>query len=258
MLENPRLAGWRVGRVEGVDTSERYPIVKDRDGLPVRAASLPILDQDTFDRVQEKLRQPDKRGRKTRRGSHAYLLSGLLVCGVCGRKMFGARYRTNSAWRHTYACKAGHTHTLTCSGAALDSVVTDLLLARVRAESFEAQAVVFTGDAELVEVEGEIAELRAAFRDRTTKAKPMTTLALIGDLEERRDLLLAERAAFIKATAGPAVDALDEDVWAASDLDKQRAYVSRLIAGIVVYPADPLTGRLRFNPDRVSIDWREN
>lgn len=76
MVRHPRLLGQRI--------HDGRPIVDD-DGVPL-TVDPPLIDRDTWDRLQAALS-----GRDRRRGlsTHATLLSGLVRCGRCGGPMSG-------------------------------------------------------------------------------------------------------------------------------------------------------------------------
>ena len=62
-----------------------YVGVVEWDGVEYEGQHEPIVDRATFDRVQELLSARAVRGTRERR--HHHYLKGLLVCGVCGRRL---------------------------------------------------------------------------------------------------------------------------------------------------------------------------
>ncbi len=62
-----------------------YVGVVERDGVEYPASHEPIVERATFDKVQELLAARAMRGTRERR--HHHYLKGLLVCGVCGRRL---------------------------------------------------------------------------------------------------------------------------------------------------------------------------
>ena len=68
----------------------------------------PIIDEDTFERVQMLIAAGSRRAgiaRKPRASARGYLLSGLLYCGLCGRRMIGSFNNNRNHYRCTYAAK---------------------------------------------------------------------------------------------------------------------------------------------------------
>lgn len=62
-----------------------YVGVVQWDGIEYEGSHEPLVDRATFDRVQELLEGRAMRG--TRERKHHHYLKGLLVCGVCGRRL---------------------------------------------------------------------------------------------------------------------------------------------------------------------------
>ena len=62
-----------------------YVGVVEWDGVAYEGGHEPLVDRATFDRVQELLASRAMRGTRERR--HHHYLKGLLVCGVCGRRL---------------------------------------------------------------------------------------------------------------------------------------------------------------------------
>jgi DNA invertase Pin-like site-specific DNA recombinase len=88
MLKNERYVGrviWNRSQwVKDPDTGKRRRRENPREEWIVRECE-PIVDQATWDRAQARFRHRTGRG-----GVPSYLLSGLLVCGVCGGKLIVA------------------------------------------------------------------------------------------------------------------------------------------------------------------------
>ena len=85
-------------------------IVKCGD-IQVEGAHEPLVDKDTWDRVQFCLNARPHKGKRWPRGLHpkqrvsSYLLSGLIRCGQCGSAMIGSydRLKSGKRWRF-YVC----------------------------------------------------------------------------------------------------------------------------------------------------------
>ena len=68
-----------------------------------------LIDQETFDRVKQKLQKRRQKHNRTR--NSPYLLSGLLHCGHCGGIMAGRGYKVKDTYPHQYytcTTAAGH------------------------------------------------------------------------------------------------------------------------------------------------------
>jgi DNA invertase Pin-like site-specific DNA recombinase/predicted RNA-binding Zn-ribbon protein involved in translation (DUF1610 family) len=119
MILRPRNAGLRVHRGKIVG----------------KAAWEPILDRDTFDRLTAMLTDP---ARKTsNRGTAVrYLMSGIALCGVCGKTMMGTAQRVHKGRNQpsTYKCQNAGCHAVVRSMALVDSVVEGAIVGRLVAD----------------------------------------------------------------------------------------------------------------------------
>lgn len=241
-LRLPRLAGYQAHRGE---------IVRDAAGAPVFGQWEPVLDVETWERLQEALAAAT-RG-KTRQASRRYLLSGILRCGVCGRRTVGARMK--GARSHLYRCNPtmGQRHHNSVIGPPTDELVTAVIKAHIAAgEPLPEIAPTRpdpTGD-RLAIVGEQIAELMAAYRAGQLSAA--VTFPQIEQLELERVELQAQHAEFIARTTGPAVASVED--FDGLDLDRQRAILETLLDYIVLAPS---AGRgSRWTPDRLEYVWK--
>ena len=244
MLLGPRLAGWRVHR--GI-------VATNADGSPVRGQWEPILDQDTFDRLNVVLTREDTRRRKPRKGSRHYLLTGTARCGICNGPMYGNAAQKGAGLFY-YQCKGSMTdrHSVAVSGSGVDEAVSALVLRRLEREELARPTATFDAEAELERTKEQITELMTAFRENRLSAA--ITFPQVEQLEARRDELEAQRASFIDATAGPEIRPLSAAEWAAMDTDRQRAIVERNLSAVLIKPATK--GGNRLDLSRVVPVWR--
>lgn len=255
MLRNPRLAGRSVYRGE---------VVLDDHDQPVRGQWEPLVDDDTFDRLQALLNERGEgKGPGSRPGARRYLLSGLARCGVCRSTMTGV-WITNQPEKgkrstHRYLC-AGSTptvnkHVVTLTGRGLDDLVTEAVLARyATVKADDNTPPEFEGDARLQEVTTMLAELEAAYKARQIPGKRY--LRLSSDLDEEREELNAAREAFIHATVGPPVTPVTPEMWEAMTVGERRARVGRLVEAVIVKASPKRYPGPFFDEGRVEIVWR--
>ena len=78
---------WSMVSVRDILRNRAYVGTYTRFGVRVPASHAPVISQDDFGRVQERLDQ--RRPAKGSRQLSAFLLSGLAYCGYCGNKMIG-------------------------------------------------------------------------------------------------------------------------------------------------------------------------
>lgn len=244
LLRAPRLAGWRV---------HRGKIAVDADGRPVRGVWEPLMDQDTFDRLQVAL--GGRAGRSPgRRGARRYLLSGVARCGTCGARMYGSRTPSG----HAYVCQvdggAAGSHTVSISGAPTDEAVSAVVVGRLRGETLHAgtdTAAAFEHADRLAEIPDKIAELMGEYN--TGRLSGAVVFPQVAKLEAEQADLSAERDRYIAATSGPNMREADPETFEDLDTDRQRLIVEKLLEAVVI--AATRKGA-PWTPDRITYVWR--
>ena len=239
-LRSPRLVGLRVHRGE---------VLLDDTGRPVRGLWEPMLDRDTYDRLQLVIVRPEVRSRVPRRNARHYLLTGTVRCGVCNQPMYGNRYAEG---RHYYRC-SGEGHTLSVSGHGTDALVRELVLARLSTEDVgSGPRSVWAGEGELATVERKIAELMAAFdAGRLTGDLVFPRVAA---LQEQQAQMRESRAQWLVSTTGPATHPISRAEWDGMSMDLRRGHVERLLSAVLVRPSRQQQNRL--DPQRLVPVWR--
>lgn len=239
LLKGPRLAGWRVHQGQ---------IARDADGREVRGVWEPLLTQEEYDALQVALRG---RGGASggRRGARRYLLSGIVRCGQCGRRMYGS----TTASAYAYACRGPQgtmAHTVSISGPPTDEAVTEVVTARLaQVGTIERPAQVFPEADRLSEIPTKIAELMAAYnRGQLSGA---IVFPQVEALENEQAQLATERQRFVSSTSATHVSA---EAFETPDIDRKRAIVEQLFEAIVISPSSKGTP---WSPDRINYVWRQ-
>lgn len=253
LLKGPRLAGWRVhqGRIATDKNGQPVRLRCPKTGEPVQ----PILDQDTFDRLQQLLTRPEGRRRIPRKGARHYLLTGLARCGRCNGPMYGHHYgEAKGEPRYYYVCRGSSAdkHIVSISGHGTDAFLERIVLARLAAEDFETAPPAFADDERLAQVRDSIAELMSAFSEGRLSAA--VVFPQVEKLEAERDDLDAERDRFIRATAGPRIAQLTPEAWQGFDIARRRAVLEQLFDAVMIKPAQQQQNRLDL--DRIAPVWR--
>jgi site-specific DNA recombinase len=133
ILANPRYTGYQVWNRTSADRSDlspsgRRPTVRNERQdwvVSARIAHPPLVSEQDFLAVQAvRARRVNARG-----GTHSYLLTSRLQCGLCGRRM--ESYRVHD--RAGYRCRHGHSSARTRNKTTLASLYLreDLLLDRI-------------------------------------------------------------------------------------------------------------------------------
>ena len=133
-----RIAGTEIKQRSGkpgVRFNEAAERIEHRGILPA------LVDRETWERVQEKLRQ--RRGRTTShkaKNLDRFILSGLLICDHCGAKMFGqrsTRRKNGKTYEYErYVCSSYHTkgHSVCGHHMINQAAILAVLLEKLREE----------------------------------------------------------------------------------------------------------------------------
>lgn len=249
-MRNPRLVGIR---------TYRGAVLNDGSGRPVRGQWEPMVDQDTWDRLQKALERPEQRGRIPRRDARHYLLTGLVRCGICNSPMYGNRYGEHKGEpRFYYVCNAEgvQKHSLGVSGHGTDELIGRLLvgrMARAAAEGPAPSVPEWHGGERIEELEG----LIAATLDQLGKGK-IAAERIFGQaerLEAELSELRAERNAWIAESTGPAVDVVSAAEWRDMSTDDKRAIAEKWLSAVYIKPAVKQQNRLDEN--RIEPVWKK-
>lgn len=238
VLLNPRYAGHRLYNGEQQEAAGKWEA---------------ILDAETSKRLEEVLTDPRRRTAPDDLNSK-YLLSGIVVCGKCGAKMFAAPVpAAGGCKRMVYRCFGGYC--MQRSLADVDGLVVAVVVGRLSKPDA----------AQLFAVGDKVAELSAQAADLRDRRSFIASLAADGLLPQsdarpqigKLTARLAEvEGALASAEAfNPAAALLHAaDVgkaWADLPLGTQRKIIRALIT-VTILPA----GRGKdFSPDQVRIDW---
>jgi DNA invertase Pin-like site-specific DNA recombinase len=239
ILCNPRLIGKRTYKGEVV-----------ADGIWE-----PILDVETFERLQGTLRRAAKPGRPSRR-----LLSGIARCGNCSAPMWSThRYDDGNAIAR-YGCVkrpgAPGCGTVTIVADKLEQLITDAVVHRLSSkhvnQALRSKPKPTRVDVDLARLERDLEDLASDYgAGRITRRE---WLSAREQLEQR----LAHARRSLDETNGTAALAPFRgndvrDVWDQLDVERRRAVLNALVGRIIVKPATT-TGK--FTADRVDVEWR--
>jgi DNA invertase Pin-like site-specific DNA recombinase len=246
IVMNARYAGWRTDKARKIVTA---------NGEPVRGTWKPILDQDTFDRVQLVLTdQARVKGPRSRKGARKYLLSGILRCGICNGVLYGNIDQRRGI--HYYTCKAlrGRKHSLAVSGASAERVVGAQVGLRLLAlPETQREPEPFGGDGRLAELDQLIADGMAQI-DKDPNLSGVV-YPRVSAWAQEQTALTEERTKWLLETSGPTVKAVDAADWAAMDLPTKRSHIENLVDAVIVRPPDPEKRGPRFDPNRLVYAW---
>jgi DNA invertase Pin-like site-specific DNA recombinase len=246
--------GWSGTAVAGVLRNPRLIGARTYKGQVVAEDAWPaIVDRETFERLQAKIRRTSRPGRPAKR-----LLSGVARCGLCGAPMWTSHHKRVTGSVPRYVCVVGPGRpgcgALSIVAEGLEELITEAVLYRLGTKAL-ARALTRKpkqkpGDADLGRIERDLDDLAADFGAGSISRREW--LAARKPLEER----LARARRIVDATNGTAALAAfrGTDVrvaWDKLDLDRKRAVLDALIDRIVINPATKPV----FDADRVDVVW---
>lgn len=245
VLERPSLIGQRVHRGAVVGTMEGDA----------------ILDRDTFDRLTALFRDTARASKRKGPGA-VHILSGIVLCGLCGSPMHrtaGWTPKPDSKTRHAvspaYCCKA-------CNGTRrsqepVDHLVTEAVLRRLEREDAVDMFAPATDDraatarAELDAIAARLANAADAFAEGDIDRQQLARIT--ANLTTKREALEAElRRALPPALPVDAIGPRARETWERLTMDQRREIVRALVR-VTVLPAG--TGKRTFDPELIRFDW---
>lgn len=225
--------------------------------LAAKAEWEAIVDEDTWHQVQAVLKDPGRQGAGQVR-ARKYLLTGVLCCGRCGRKLRPVRGLRDDQQRFACRPEIGQPK---CPGgcsvvyAPLEAAVADLIFARLERDA-DLQPDTPADPTEeyrrsIGEQEARLEALADAYADEDGdllefRRAGQKIRQRITDLRQ-----LIQQAAVEQQIADP-VEV--RRAWPGYDLEQRRAVVATLIERITVAPAK--RGLNRFDPSRLDVTWR--
>jgi site-specific DNA recombinase len=180
-LRSPRLMGYRLRQVPEHERQKKINlldyIVRDAHGDPVISQE-PVCDRGTWNRLQAVLSQRSNIGTRRPWGSHDWLLSGLMFCGICQARMYGAQKINKGGDKSFYyRCNANRVRGVgTCEGMGING------------PNAEAYALGWIVEHLTPERLSEAAIRLAARQERSDPRE-----AALADARAERDLLLARQ-----------------------------------------------------------------
>jgi hypothetical protein len=242
MLSSPRIAGLRENRGVTVGPAVWEPIITKEQHEAIRAVFTANAARD---------RSPSRK----------YLLTGGMArCGSCGAAMVA---RPNGKGQRRYACTADHggCNRVFVLADPLEDLVRDAVfqaldspaLRKAREASAEDTDEDFTPELDAIE-----ARRREAVEAYGSGAISLASFQAIDrDLTARadgvRDRLVARVRSGVAAELPTNAEAL-QSWWNDADLDLRRQLLSLVLESVEIGSA--VRGRNRFDPDRITLQWR--
>ena len=131
IMEGETLEGglWRGATVKLVLINPRYAGLRSHHGEIVGKAQWPaIVSEEVWESVNSVLTHPERQVHTAPDRSRKYLLTAILVCGVCGNKLKAGGSLTKTKM---YCCKTMGCYKVGRDMRAIDKIITDLVKARL-------------------------------------------------------------------------------------------------------------------------------
>lgn len=270
---------WIAVSVRRVLTRKAYAGIREYKGAETPGTWEPVFDPETWERLQltinsraEKYKTSLSRGRK-------YLLTGLVVCGVCGQYMTGTgRYNNRLGERHlAYHCRKkgyyfpeGGCGSVSRGTAALDHYVRECLFARLDSPELGKLLGEQSDDGQL----GHLLSQRQLHKQRMDGLADDYAMGLLTRSQlaranqtaqaelERIDNEIGHLTAHTSVKLDPGLTL--RDAWERNPQSWRRALLELAIKRIVINKTRKATGwydagdkKYRFNPSSVIIEWRD-
>lgn len=246
-VETPKGHTWSGPRVREVLVLARYAGLREYHGQVVGTGTWDkIVTEEVWGMAHARLTSPSRRVRTF--SGRKYLLSGLALCGACGKTITS---QISSRGQRQYGCY--HCRKVSRSGPKLDTVIVETVIRRLSRED----AVELLATDEEVDRDA-LVEQRRALKDRLAQlgkdfanAPPEFTQAALNDVNEKLDAINAVlddpgKARMFEGLIGA------EDVhaaWESLDLGRQRTVVDALMT-ITINTVGKGSGRV-FDPDAI-------
>lgn len=235
VLLNPRNAGKRLYNGEEMEQAGEWE---------------PIVTPELLEQLESTLMDPRRRTAPDDLNAK-HLLSGILTCGKCGRKMFAAPYKSKGREIMVYRCFGGYC--MQRRKDLVDEFVVGVILARL---SLPDAASLFDDGQDLGELREQAASLRGR-RDALAAllAEGVLSASAVREQAGKLSAELRKVESAISVAEGdnplaPLIGAGEiEEVWQSMDIANQRQVV-RALMDVSILPAGK---GVRFSPDQVRI-----
>lgn len=235
-LINPRTAGRRLYNGEDMGAGSWEP----------------IFSVDTHTALEQKLTDPRRKTAPDDLNSK-YLLSGIAMCGKCGKKMFASPVKSGGKQWMVYRCFGGY-----CMTRRLDLVDDVVEAVVIGVLSKPDAAALFAGEDDSVDVRRQAANLRE--RRDALAALLAEGLLSPGAVREQSGRITTELTALENRLS--AADSLNPAAAVAQAADVAAAWASLPLGGkrqairaLMTVTVLPAGKGVRFTPEQVRIDW---
>jgi len=224
-----------------------------------------VLDEDTWNRLRDKLNAPERRTNGHTGNEPKWLVSKFARCGVCGGLL-----HVTAGGKRANSYTGDECNHVGRNAANVDACIAALVIGRLS----EPDAADLLKPPPRAGVD--VAALRAEARKLRDRKRSQMRLHAAGTIDDddlaagMREIRGRLAAIDAQLAASDQPDPLAEfrgqpatTVWKSLSLPRQRAVVQTLLAGITILPAGRgrpagwRPGQGYFNPNLVQVEWRE-
>jgi site-specific DNA recombinase len=275
---------WQPTSLRVLLQSKRLIGIRTHHGTEYEAAWPAILTRETWNHVQRVL-EANALPSRGRVWSKKYLLTGILVCGNCGKLLVGfsdtETRRGEPTRRRRYFCKRQDPYgrDTGCGkvgrmAPAVEALVTEMVLYRYDAEGMGKAFATATEGTEMADAlqdyqatKAGLSELlRDYYKERNKYARD--EMAKLKAELERELAAITARMGQIESTralASVPIGQTMREAWANADNDLRRSFITLLVEKVIVHPGksgsttwtNNATGEVfRFDPSLIEVVWR--
>ena len=222
----------------------RGEILRDDDGLPVPGNWEPLLDEETWYQVIERLTPNRAYPKRTKKG----FLSKLARCGNC---MTGMVRYGKSETRFSYGCPSkerGGCAGVFISGPKLDEQVTELILTYLDSREIVPEPDNVRDSTKLIEIARQKTELMGEYR--AGRLPISLVVETVKSLEAEEQVLQAATNAAVRRKRHTTTTRQE---WPLLPLPARQMIAHELFEAIIIAPSGR-TGR--YDPDRATVVWK--
>lgn len=206
----------------------------------------PVVDRDEWLIANEEVERTNNRGKGTRKS----LLSGFLICGTCLTKM----KQGGSKGESRYNCPTSRQVRTACGSCSITTRKTDEAVFNAawrKEQEGEPPKTDKPRRDYKAEQEALNTEIEQTHELRTSGALALVdAVPILSDLRAKLARVEREEAADTVTDVGHLQMLIDWDDWT---LSRQRAWLDRYIAYVVVTKADPALPKKGFKPERLEV-----
>jgi site-specific DNA recombinase len=274
---------WQRSTLQFIFRNKRIIGIRVHHGVEYKAQWDAVIEREMYDRIQIRLDANQSRRNSQIKSGRRYLLTGFVVCGLCGNHMTGSGHTRAGQLERRYYCQPEQQPGIRrgCGKIArlaepVEAVVIRQVLYRLDSPEFaEAFATATQNDdmqAALAEYQETKTNLGSLLRAIYTESNPYSQQAMEqikGELESRLEQIThrMDRIESVQILAAVPFGKKVTELWDGADQSVQRDLIRLLLDKVVIQPSskggrltrwtDEVSGQSwMFDPSKVELHWK--